>query len=71
MNSRCGGQRKVCVFVNNDRDFARVQTIDYLIRLDMLPPPRRRRKRALHDMWLGLALFLPSCLFAVWKLFAG
>jgi hypothetical protein len=65
-----GRQRKICVFVNSERDFARVQILDYLIRLDMLPPPCRR-KPAWHDIWLGLVLFLPSYLFLVWKLFTA
>ncbi len=70
MKTSGGRQRKVCAFFNSEWDFACLQTLDYLISLDMLPPPCRR-KPAWHDMWLGLALFLPSYLFVVWKLLAG
>ena len=70
IKSSGGRQRKVCVFVNSERDFARVQILDYLIRLDMLPPPCRR-KPVWHDMRLGLALFLPCYMFVIWKVLAG
>jgi hypothetical protein len=59
------------VTVKCERDLARVQELDYLIRLDMLPPPCIRQKRSLHGMWLGLTLYLPSCLFVMWKVFTG
>ncbi len=42
----------------------------YLVRLDMLPVPYRRRVGR-YENWLGLALFLPPYLFVLWKLFPG
>ena len=63
-------RRVILVPVTSEREFAYVQAIDYLIRLDMLPPPCRR-KRARHDTWLGLALFLPLVLLVVCELIAG
>ena len=42
----------------------------YLVRLDM-PPIPCRRKVSRYEQWLGLALFLPSYLFVLWKLLMG
>jgi hypothetical protein len=63
-------RRKIVVPVKSDRDFACVEALDYLIRLEVWPPPGRQ-KRALHDTWLGLALFLPSLLFVLWRISRG
>jgi len=68
IKSSRGRQRKDCAFGDYDRELKRIQAIDYLIRLDMLPPFCIRQKQRFHDVWLGLALFLPSYLFVIWKL---
>ncbi len=43
---------------------------EYLIRLDMPLPPRRRRDKR-RDVWLGLALFLPLYVYAMWRVLTG
>jgi len=70
MRSLRGSKRMICVPVASIHDFGLVEAIDYLIRLDMLPPPGRQ-KRARHDALLGLALLLPSVLFVTWKVFTA
>jgi len=53
-----------------DRDIRQRLAYLYLVRLDILPPPYRR-KRGRYENWLGFALFLPSYLFVLWKLLTG
>jgi len=53
-----------------DREVRQRLAYLYLVRLDMLPVPFRR-KRGHYENWLGFALFLPSYLFVMWKLLTG
>ena len=53
-----------------DRDIRQLLAYVYLMGLDMLPAPYRR-KRGRYENWLGFALFLPLYLFVLWKVFIG
>jgi hypothetical protein len=55
---------------DGDRDLRVRVVIQCLMQLDVLPLTCRR-KDCRWDNCLGLALFLPSYLFMVWKLLTG